>query len=402
MRAWRVVFVIGLTLLTVFFRGQSYAAEDFNQKIAVLSEKLAFANEGQVMNVSDDILYLNLGQQDGILQGNMFEIVRLGEPIRAGNEILGYEEQIIGKAEAYRVRKKLTLARVVEKNEVPQAGDKVYQIKKNIKRLVVAQFSYNKGFNQFTKNLQEKLFTDLVQKGMQVVERDQLERVLKEQKLGYSGLINLNSAKKVGELLGAEGMVLGTISDLGNSVSVNARIVDLENGNSLAAAEVDLPKTPLIASLLSETVKEDNSFAVAPKTKGKTTKNTRKSLFFENDFLCIEVVSFSREAQGLVLRLKYLNRTKGPYSMAFSKPGENVYIVDDTGNQYTYKDAELSQRREFPPDVPRISIVVFSDPKGTGDNFTFSAKYKLWSKKRIFPKGKGPEFYLNIKGMKLQ
>jgi TolB-like protein len=394
MRAWRVVFVIGLTLLTVFFsfRGQSYAAEDLNQKIAVLSEKLAFANEGQVMNVSDDILYLDLGQQDGILQGNMFEIVRLGEPIRAGNEILGYEEQIIGKAEAYRVRKKLTLARVVEKSEIPRAGDKAYQIKKNIKRLVVAQFSYNQGFNQFTKNLQEKLFTDLVQKGMQVVERDQLERVLKEQKLGYSGLINLNSAKKVGELLGAEGMVLGTISDLGNSVSVNARLVDLENGNSLAAAEVDLPKTPLIAALLSETVEEDNSFAVAPKTKGKTTKNIRKSLFFENDRFRIEVISFKREPEGLVLKLRYLNRTKGPVRVWLSGPEKNAYLVDDAGNQYTYKDAELRKPRDFPPGVPRISAIMFREMKGGGTEFIFSAKYT----------GRGGDFFANIKGMKLQ
>ncbi len=392
MRARRVVFVIGLAILTVFFKCQSHAAEDLNQKIAVLSEKLAFANEGQVVNVSDDILYLDLGQQDGILQGNMFEIVRLGEPIKAGNEILGYEEQIIGKAEAYRVRKKLTLARVVEKSEVPRAGDKAYQIKKSIKRLVVAQFSYNQGFNQFTKNLQEKLFTDLVQKGMQVVERDQLERVLKEQKLGYSGLINLNSAKKVGELLGAEGMVLGTISDLGNSVSVNARLVDLETGNSLAAAEVDLPKTPLIAALLSETVEEETSFAVAPKAKGRITKKTRKSLFFENDFFRIEVVSFAREAEGLVLKLRYLNRTKGPFRVRLSRPGENAYLVDDIGIQYAYKDAELSQTRDFPPGVPRISAIMFRDMKGGGTEFIFSANYT----------GRGGDFFANIKGLKLQ
>jgi TolB-like protein len=395
MRARRVVFVIGLTLLTVFFRGQSHATEDLNQKIAVLSEKLAFANEGQVVNVSSDgILYLNLGQQDGILQGNMFEIVRLGEPIRAGNEILGYEEQIIGKAEAYRVRKKLTLARVMEKSEIPQTGDKAYQIKKSIKRLVVAQFSYNQGFNQFTKNLQEKLFTDLIQKGMQVVERDQLERVLKEQKLGYSGLINLNSAKKVGELLGAEGMVLGTISDLGNSVSVTARLVDLETGNSLAAAEVDLPKTPLIAALLSETVEKETSFGGTPKAKDKTTKNTRKTLFFENDRFRIEVVSFTREAEGLVLKLRYLNRTKGPVRVWLSRPGENVYLVDDTGTQYAYKDAELDEPRDFPPGVPRISAIMFREMKGVGAEFIFSAEYT---------NGRGGgDFFANIKGLKLQ
>jgi hypothetical protein len=63
MRGKRVVFVIGVALLALFVIGQSHAAEDLNRKIAALSEKLAFANEGQVVDVSGDMLYLNLGQQ---------------------------------------------------------------------------------------------------------------------------------------------------------------------------------------------------------------------------------------------------------------------------------------------------------------------------------------------------
>lgn len=81
-------------------------------------------------------------------------------------------------------------------------GIAAYQIRKQVKRLVIGQFSYNQTFNRLTKSLQDKLYTAMSDRGIQVVERDQLERVLEEQKLGYSGLVNINSAKKIGELLG--------------------------------------------------------------------------------------------------------------------------------------------------------------------------------------------------------
>jgi TolB-like protein len=231
------------------------------------------------------------------------------------------------------VRKKLTVAKVVDKIESPQAGDKAYQVKKKIKRLVVAQFTYNQGFNQFTKNLQEKLFTDLVQKGMQVVERDQLERVLKEQKLGYSGLINLNSAKKVGELLGAEGMVLGTISDLGNSVSINARLVDLETGNSLAAAEVDLPKTPLISDLLNEEVEVDPSFAVAAKPKGRSVKKAKKAL--EVNGFTFSLQLYKRAGETVTLYFLVTNNEKDKKLRLYAGTGSrSSRMFDDMGNEY--------------------------------------------------------------------
>lgn len=39
-----------------------------------------------------------------------------------------------------------------------------------------------------------------------------------KQKLAYSGLVKLSSARQVGKLLGAEGIVLGSFGDLSNTV----------------------------------------------------------------------------------------------------------------------------------------------------------------------------------------
>lgn len=61
-------------------------------------------------------------------------------------------------------------SQVKEKTGVPQTGDKAYQQRKKIKGLFVGQFTYNQGFNQLTKTVQEKLVTAFAAKGMQEVE----------------------------------------------------------------------------------------------------------------------------------------------------------------------------------------------------------------------------------------
>ena len=94
------------------------------------------------MQVSEGMLYINLGQQDGILEGNQFEIVRPGKPLRSGDQIIGYEEQTIGKAEAERVRSNMTVAKMTQQTgPAPSPGDKAYQVRKRIQRVVVVPFT---------------------------------------------------------------------------------------------------------------------------------------------------------------------------------------------------------------------------------------------------------------------
>jgi TolB-like protein len=357
--------VISVTafLFMALFPSLARAQSDLGNKVAALAEKLASSNEGRVVSAAGDTLYLDIGREHGILDGNIFEIVRLGEPIKVGDEIIGYEEQIIAKAETYRVRKKITIAKLVEKSEVPKAGDRAYQLKKRIKRLAVSQFTYNDGFNVLTKNLQDKLFTDLVQNGMQVVERNQLERVLQEQKLGYSGLVDLGSAKKVGALLGAEGMVLGTINDLGNSLSINARLIDLETGNSISAAEMEIPKTPIISAMLEEPL-ESGSFTVQPakekpaivQKKGELkeavfAKNKKKGLYFS---LTLHSKQINKDGQ---LLLHFLITPEAGNKYGNTDRLNRTYLTDKVGNLYPVNDASAFAYQGVPGITRRFTLI---------------------------------------------
>lgn len=91
--------------------------------------------------------------------------------------------------------------------------------------------------------------TELFNTGMfRVFERGEIEKILKEQQFGQTGLSDIQSAVKIGKLLSAKKILVGTVSKLGESYIVNARIIDVEKGEmefadkAKSQSETDLDK----------------------------------------------------------------------------------------------------------------------------------------------------------------
>jgi TolB-like protein len=81
------------------------------------------------------------------------------------------------------------------------------------------------------KGMAQMMISDLsALDAIQLVERDRLEEVLAELKLGQSGKIDAATAAKAGKLLGARYMVLGGYFDLKGALRVDARVVEVETG----------------------------------------------------------------------------------------------------------------------------------------------------------------------------
>ena len=362
-----------------------------------LVQKLSASLQGGVISASEKEVYINLGQVHGVPEGMQFEIVRPGEPIRVNGEIIGHKETKVAIVEATTVRDKLSICQAQEQEGVPQVGDKVYQLRKKLKRLVVGQFTYNQGVNQLTKDLQEKLVTAFASRGMQVVERDKLEKVLEELKLGYSGLVDMDSAKKIGELLGAEGIILGTISDMGNEISLNGRLVDISSGNTLSAGEVNLVKTPLVQQLLETKIEGEVARVGREKPSGvpgKASKNQQN--FFENDLVRIEVVSLKRVGPSIELKLRHVNVTNKVIKIGLSNPEENAYLIDELGNQFPYKESSDFYRNNvsLPSGVPRVCTLYFKNIDGDNKNIIGSISY--WSSAENRP------FFASFKNLRIE
>jgi TolB-like protein len=81
------------------------------------------------------------------------------------------------------------------------------------------------------KGLAQMMISDLsALDAIQLVERDRLEEILAELKLGQSNKIDPASAAKVGKLLGARYLVLGGYFDFKATLRVDARVVEVETG----------------------------------------------------------------------------------------------------------------------------------------------------------------------------
>lgn len=110
------------------------------------------------------------------------------------------------------------------------------------------------GLGQFVA---ERLSTLLSrQPQCRLVERHRLDQVLQELKFSMSELVDPAKARKLGQMLGVQGLVVGTITDLRATVDVDARIIDIQTNVSLPGTSASI--------IQDETVKNLNCSELSP------------------------------------------------------------------------------------------------------------------------------------------
>ena len=93
--------------------------------------------------------------------------------------------------------------------------------------------------SQLGKGLGAMITTEMMRNPrVRMVERDQIQHLLTEQKLGLSGMIDPATAIEVGKLLGARYMVFGSYTDVFSNLRIDLRVVEVETGKLQRAQEV--------------------------------------------------------------------------------------------------------------------------------------------------------------------
>jgi len=88
------------------------------------------------------------------------------------------------------------------------------------------------------KMISEFLTTAAVNTGaFSIAEREQLAKVLKELELNQTGMVSEGDAREIGRMVGAKAILTGSVSRIGNAMRIDARFIDVESGNIMAAAE---------------------------------------------------------------------------------------------------------------------------------------------------------------------
>ncbi len=105
---------------------------------------------------------------------------------------------------------------------------------------------------------------------VKIVERSNLEAILKEQKFQASGLVNEETAKSIGKIVGVDFVCYGTLKDLDYSFSVNARVVDVETGELCAIARATVTKDDYLKKQPQKAV-GSHSYVAGASTKSSET-----------------------------------------------------------------------------------------------------------------------------------
>ncbi len=91
-------------------------------------------------------------------------------------------------------------------------------------------------FEALTGGLQQLLLVELaLNSGMRLVERDRLNALLAEQNLATDGRVDENTAARVGKLVGAKYVVIGSFVDWYGDMTLTARLVNSETSELVKA-----------------------------------------------------------------------------------------------------------------------------------------------------------------------
>lgn len=82
-----------------------------------------------------------------------------------------------------------------------------------------------------------------------LIERARIDLVLKEQSLQLTGIVDERTAVRVGKLLGASALLLGTFLESKNNFRVDARIVEVETGRTLVLSSVCVKEEELLQGM---------------------------------------------------------------------------------------------------------------------------------------------------------
>ncbi|MCL5028629.1 MAG: CsgG/HfaB family protein [Bacteroidetes bacterium] len=232
----------------------------------------------------------------------------------------------------------------------------------NKKTIAVIEFSDLRGnVSDLGRYISEELITKLyLTKKFKVIERQLLNKIVAEQKLSLTGMIDPNSAKKLGNVLGVDAIVSGTITDLSHNLKVNARMLSTESGEIFAVASTEIFKDESVNKLLTSVSSANNEVNVTsnklhPSNKDESTLHANS--VESNGFVFTpQSCKILRDRLDCIILIENKGNAQKNLRIAtvFDKPPS--YIYDDLGNQYLARvevgGVTIPFQQPFIPNIP--------------------------------------------------
>jgi len=182
--------------------------------------------------------------------------------------------------------------------------------------------------------------------GLDIVERTMLDKILGELKLGQSGVIDPNTAKRVGEVAGVDAIVTGTITDLQSYIAVNCRLIDVQSGRVFAAAQTKIVKDDDVRKIMGVQISQapGRDLASSPSSSAAPDSSSDAAgprvAKWSDHQIELQVARLARSRRDSRVTLVATNLTANTAPLYFFRtaqgqsPPWRVYLVDNLGNRY--------------------------------------------------------------------
>lgn len=105
-------------------------------------------------------------------------------------------------------------------------------------RIAVLPFQSKGAAKDLGEIVLDKMITSLVNlKRFNVMERAELEKIIEEQKLGMTGVLDASTAAEIGKGIGLDGIILGSVTATKSSVGIDARVIDTETASIVTSKD---------------------------------------------------------------------------------------------------------------------------------------------------------------------
>ena len=235
------------------------------------------------------------------------------------------------------------------------------------KTIAVVEFVDLKGnTTDFGRFLAEELITRLYQvKKFKVIERQLLNKVIAEQKLSLTGIVDPDSARQLGRILNVDAIAAGTITDLAQSLRVNARLISTETGEIFAVASTEVFKDDSVIKLTGQQGTPSPSSTSAPNS-GASQSIYLKPVHLSGFTFELKACKLlgTRMSCEILITSNEIDRNltiKWCYG-----GGCDARIIDDQGNEFNSTEYKLGQESFGPviggrltSGVPTKAVLIF-------------------------------------------
>jgi TolB-like protein len=224
-------------------------------------------------------------------------------------------------------------------------------------------------------------------KGFEVVDRTHLKSILAEHKLSATGIIDPQTARKLGQLVGVDALITGTITPFGDSVRVSVKILDTATAKVIGASSGDIAKTKAIEELLARGIQAGVPSTPATPIPPSAPPAVGKAV--EAEGFIFKPVKCSRSGGKMICTISFQNNGSEDRRLEVTGRGwssDTSHLYDNLGNQYPVsiqigrEEPRDSIVQKFIPQLPVNVHFIAEDVRPEATHITVSIRIRDFKK----------------------